>query len=426
MSGFRRSGLETLLKAGHDCGCFAASTQSAASSLGNVFLSSSFLLKRCVDLNPGADKFEVRKFSKLFAALSETSYGPYTLMSPTKAMETHNQIPLVVLFGWSGARDAHLRSYAKAYASKGYRTLRGTSHQWYVVVPHGFSLGERSLPILCRDFLLNPPRLRSFALEAFAVANVCALLSCATWLRLRCLHICPYSQEITPHNDFIIHGFSNGGAFLLAEHLRSWSKGERTTLDAARVAGLVFDSAPAYLHANAGGKAMTASMPPSALRTAAAAAVTVLSTVWGALVGERGPEGYWSLMGGFTPLQRRDGSVCPELYVYSEDDAITRFHDLQQLVHGRATAGGSRVLEAVFKHSPHVSHLKTAPATYAAICDAFISHVAAPSTAKEQSFVSQVSSAAAEEELEAVRLQPSSDSAAPAPFVSLTLESSKV
>lgn len=170
------SGLETLLKAGHDCGCFAASTQSAANSLSNIFFSSSFLLNRCVHLNPGADKFEVRKFSKLFAALSETSYGPYTLMSPTKAMETNNQIPLVVLFGWSGARDAHLRSYAKAYASKGYRTLRGTSHQWYVVVPHGFSLGERSLPILCRDFLLNPSRLRSFALEAFAVANVCALL----------------------------------------------------------------------------------------------------------------------------------------------------------------------------------------------------------------------------------------------------------
>ena len=249
---------------------------------------------------------------------------------------------------------------------------------------------------------MNPSRLRTFALDAFQVAQVGSFSKPSVSFDGPKLHPIHFLlQEIAPKGNMIIHSFSNGGAFLVAEHLRSWSKGESTTLDPARVAGLVFDSAPAYLHAGAGGKAMTASMPPGPVRSTAAAAITVLSTVWGSLVGERGPDGYWKLMGGFQPLQRGDGTVCPELYVYSEDDTITHFSDLQGLVHGRAELPGSHVLEAVFRSSPHVSHLKTAPSTYAAICGAFAKYVQTASRDGVGHFDQAVQRAAGEDSLKA-------------------------
>ncbi len=221
---------------------------------------------------------------------------------------------------------------------------------------------------LHRDFLLNPKRMRRFSLDAFDLVKVGHFANLSFESQLTCMHL----KEVAPEQQLIIHSFSNGGAFLVAEHLRSWRQGEATTLDPSRVAGLVFDSAPAYLHAAAGGKAMTASMAPGPLRSAAAAAVTVLSKVWGASAGDRGPEGYWNLMRSFEPLQREQGQLgCPELYIYSRDDAITHFSDLDRLVSHRDNLPRSHVLRTVLDSSPHVSHLKTCPNTYTELCAAF-------------------------------------------------------
>lgn len=157
-----------------------------------------------------------------------------------------------------------------------------------------------------------------------------------------------------------MHCFSNGGTFVLAEHLRKWEAGQATSLRPSNIAGLVFDSAPAYLHVRSGARAVTESLPPGLGRSLLRGAAYAGLHAWNALAGDRGAIGFWRTM------QSMPGAA-PELYVYSQDDAITEASDLEALVSHRE-AQGVDVHSLVLQSSPHVSHLRSAPQAYATAC----------------------------------------------------------
>ena len=183
----------------------------------------------------------------------------------------------------------------------------------------------------------------------------------------------PIQKEYGEDRPIIVHCFSNGGGFVYAEHLREWEAGRTTTLDPSRIAGLVYDSAPAYLHTQAGARAVTESLPPGLLRTVLYYAFLGGMHVWNAVAGDRGATGFWHVV-------TTAPALGPELYVYSQDDAITSAPELRELVQTRGAAGVP-VSSLVLASSPHVTHLRTAPATYAATVGAWARGLRSPGDA---------------------------------------------
>jgi hypothetical protein len=94
-------------------------------------------------------------------------------MKANDVKQDSTQAPLVVLFGWSGARDKHLKRYAQAYAELGVSTMRGTSKQWYgTLCQVRVHCKTKCISFSPRDFLINPSRMRRFAMEAFEAVEV--------------------------------------------------------------------------------------------------------------------------------------------------------------------------------------------------------------------------------------------------------------
>ena len=67
-------------------------------------------------------------------AVREEGLPNLTAMHPVDADGNDvcdDHAPVVLLLGWSGAVDQHLRNaYAKLYAQHGIRTVRGIANQW--------------------------------------------------------------------------------------------------------------------------------------------------------------------------------------------------------------------------------------------------------------------------------------------------------
>jgi hypothetical protein len=76
------------------------------------------------------------------------------------------------------------------------------------------------------------------------------------------MHV-PYALLVS--RKMVLYAFSNGGAFVV-EQIQNLAEGGEGWLKDA-IAGIVFDSAPAYMHRSMGRKVMKASMPPGVMRT---------------------------------------------------------------------------------------------------------------------------------------------------------------
>lgn len=177
----------------------------------------------------------------------------------------------------------------------------------------------------------------------------------------------------------IFYVFSNGGGFILEQIDSLLTKNNLNTeetltplltsnKDSSRgfgvfnVAGVIFDSAPCYMHFHVGARALGEgkSLPLKMIL----ALVFTISMCFGFLLHPFWPQRYWKHM---THLSSNLGKAS--LYLYSEDDPLCDYALLKKLIEARqvmAAAGdGSTIVKAhCWKESKHVGHLRCHPKEY--------------------------------------------------------------
>ena len=243
---------------------------------------------------------------------------------------------VAVLFGWVGCTPRLLGKYAQTLLECGARRVYHATCPTY-------------------DVFLSPAGTRKFARET---------------LELLAAH---HADE-----PCVIGSFSNGGAFVYAQMLRllhedASAKGPRRFAH-VRIAGTLFDSAPAYLTLNSGTRAFTEGIRSAWQRAVAFFVVRwiIMPLLVPFVFGARPNDSFFGTL-------RDDDLACATLYIYSEHDELTDAAKLDELVAQRRArhvrgADAVRTLrigrdEAL---SPHVAHLLRHPARYRAAVTALL------------------------------------------------------
>jgi hypothetical protein len=168
---------------------------------------------------------------------------------------------------------------------------------------------------------------------------------------------------------FILHIFSNGGAFLWEEvcdvmqQKNSNVGGKNYSMLRRKLAGVVFDSSPAYYeddNKDALKEALsyaTEMEQIEANRILEKARIERGDTVFERSRRQRARE-FWQNM-------RNDDLNVPHLYLYSKADRLASYKAISELVKDRiALFGKDNVTSLNFVDSPHCSHLVTYPEQY--------------------------------------------------------------
>uniref|UniRef100_A0A8D0DYD9 Transmembrane protein 53 n=1 Tax=Salvator merianae TaxID=96440 RepID=A0A8D0DYD9_SALMN len=238
-------------------------------------------------------------------------------------------LPVVILLGWAGCKDRHLKKYSTIYLQKGCVVIRYTA-PWRLVF-FSESLGLRSMQNLAKKLL--------------------ELLF-------------DYRLETKP---LLFHVFSNGGVMLyryVVELLHADQQFQHL-----RVVGTVFDSAPGRKNLRGALRALSIVLKPygalvkySLLLTFVTLVVTLRMLLYP--VTRFLYESHYDVM-------LKQPSRWPELYLYSRADAVILASDVEKMVEVRQQ---QQVLaKAVdFMDSDHVSHLRSYPTSYVTHCISFM------------------------------------------------------
>jgi Eukaryotic protein of unknown function (DUF829) len=179
----------------------------------------------------------------------------------------------------------------------------------------------------------------------------------------------------------LFYVFSNGGGFILEQidflltaknkknNLMPLSRQESSWFN---VAGVIFDSAPCYMHFHIGARALGEgkSFPLKFIL----AIIFAFSMLVGFVLHPFWPQRYWKHM---TNLSPNLGKAT--LYLYSEDDPLCDYSLLKNLIETRQAAAegdGSKVVKAhCWKSSQHVGHLRCHPKEYKCLVFDFIEEI---------------------------------------------------
>lgn len=241
----------------------------------------------------------------------------------------------VVLIGWYGAIDKHLKKYSDLLTASGFHTTR-------CVAPTHVTFGLTRAGQ--KEFARNI--LRSLQ---YVVANTSS------------------SATMLPPVSF--YCFSNGGAFIYRSIIEMLV--DDAEFDAIRRAhrASVFDSAPCYMHATAGANALTSGWRNPVLvglikTLFLLLAMTIVCT-------DLAPEKYWAAL-------KNDPLPAATLYLYSEDDPLCDSVQLTSLIEERRAASAAKSHHHEQQHqqpaisiesrcweiSEHVGHLRKHPEEY--------------------------------------------------------------
>eukprot|EP00887_Chlorella_sp_A99_P000179 scaffold13.g179.t1 len=265
------------------------------------------------------------------AALEQGRRLGFTFSLPPGTTAT---TPLVLVLGWWGAEDLQLRKHCEVLNAWGYPTVRAICPRWTVVAP------------------VDSPR-RNFA------SRLLSFLEAVGW----------EGPEAT--RPLVLYALGNGGA-LPAEKLDYL-----VTRDPAhahlrnRFAGVIFDSAPAFLT-----RARTRRM--SQFEPVKVRLLVELTAVLGTLVSwllgrKTAAERFWENMQTLA-LGRRT------LYLYAQDDPLCDAARLERLVAARRAAGAD-VAARSWAHGRHVHLLDDHPEEYRQQLKEFLQSLAAPAAA---------------------------------------------
>ncbi|NXM74779.1 TM53B protein, partial [Serilophus lunatus] len=238
--------------------------------------------------------------------------------------------PVVILLGWAGCQDKYLAKYSAIYSQKGCTVIRYTA-PWRMVF-FSETFGIKSLQTPARQLL--------------------ELLF-------------DYRVEDRP---ILFHVFSNGGAMLyryIVEALHT-----HKPFKSLRVAGTIFDSAPGRRNVMGALRALAIVLASVNvllkyfLLLAFATAAVVLRILLYPLT--------WLIHESHYDALLQAPSRWPELYLYSQADAIIEASEVERMADARQRL---RVpVKAVdFSDSPHVSHMRLYPTYYSSLCTTFLS-----------------------------------------------------
>lgn len=228
--------------------------------------------------------------------------------------EQHDaNLPVVVLMGWVGAtRDGALLKYAELLAKAGYSSCRSVQPTDVAFSP--FDSTRR----------------------AWAVALL-------TYLK---------RQQLWPQRRIILYAFSNGGAFVVEQLLNLAETEPRYAQLPTSIAGIIFDSAPAYTHPGMMQKVIAASEPPSMRRRLKSSYYAAMSALQ-PLLHPRSPPRFQQFWGNMERLSWGR----PLLFLYSADDPLCDAAKVDELV-AEKRRRGQDVKARKWERSGHVAHLR--------------------------------------------------------------------
>ena len=179
----------------------------------------------------------------------------------------------VVVLGWFGAQDKHLKKYSDLLEGAGFATGR-------CIAPTSVVFGTRA------------------SQRAYALQVLNATLA-----------------DSTPALPIAFYIFSNGGAFVYRAML-SWLVSDPAFADVrARHRASCFDSAPCYMHPDVGARVLSESVRSPAGKALIRCLFSLFAIVASGF-GSIDPAGeYWREL-------RDDPLQAPTLYLYSEDDPL--------------------------------------------------------------------------------------------------------
>lgn len=257
----------------------------------------------------------------------------------------------VVLLGWAGSRHRHLAKYAGLLNNSGYCTLAAICPQSAIFSPtvgatrrFATALLERLCTASARDSSIiidgsssGDGRPHAGGSSAGAAASL--------------------------PQRFAVYAFSNGGCFPLEQMDHLIRSDPRFASLADRAAGVVFDSAPCYLHALVGARALGEGRGPL-LRALAFLLFLLVVAIMRVLSPGR-PQAYWRNM---VDLSIGGGK---ELYLYSTDDPLCDPVKLDALIEERRRRGHA-VSARRWERSQHVGHLLCHPKEYIRLLRGFL------------------------------------------------------
>ncbi|NXC24597.1 TM53B protein, partial [Campylorhamphus procurvoides] len=238
--------------------------------------------------------------------------------------------PVVILLGWAGCQDKYLAKYSAIYSQKGCTVIRYTA-PWRMV----------------------------FFSETFGIKSL------RTPARQLLELLFDYRFEDRP---VLFHVFSNGGVMLYRYIIEALHT--HKSFKNLRVAGTVFDSAPGRRNLIGALRAlaivlvsMNMLLKYFLLLTFATAAV-VLRILLYPLSRFIHESHYDALL--------KSPSCWPELYLYSQADAIIKASEVKYMADTRQRLGVP-VKAVDFSDSAHVSHMRVYPTYYRSLCMTFLS-----------------------------------------------------
>uniref|UniRef100_A0A1J3H958 Transmembrane protein 53 n=1 Tax=Noccaea caerulescens TaxID=107243 RepID=A0A1J3H958_NOCCA len=251
---------------------------------------------------------------------------------------------VVVLLGWLGSKQKHLKKYADWYTSRGYHVI---------------------------TFTLPMNEIMSYQVGGKAEKNIESLVNhLADWL----------DEEL--HKNLVFHTFSNTGWLTYGAILEKFQKQDSSLM--GRVKGCIVDSAPvaaadptvwasgfsaAFLKKNSvatkGAQTNFSEPKPAATETA------LLSVL----------EKFFAVILNLPKVNRRLADVvdtlssaqprCPQLYIYSSADRVIPAVQVESFIVEQRKAG-HEVRACNFISSPHVDHFRSNPELYTAELNHFM------------------------------------------------------
>ena len=299
-----------------------------------------------------------------------------TRMDSTRSNSNKSERPVVVLAGWLGCQPRNLRRYKELYENLGWEVIIKIATPPMVVLasivrPSPITKEEYGLCIDTPNDNKNDHHQIRIMKAEYSMTDVAINI-----LRQIMTLDCPI---------FIVHVFSNGGCFLW-EKIRQilYTRTIQTTnstihendiyyiVDKIRnkLGGVVFDSSPASFANNPNLIFNAMKYSPFLERWKLYSYMFARKKVLGdkkeSIIRLTRANDYWCGM-------RNCISNVPQLYIYSQNDHLTPFHPLDELVYHRQRELGNDIIHSLkFQDSPHCSHLRSHPKEYTEAIQSFI------------------------------------------------------
>ncbi|XP_020591754.1 transmembrane protein 53 [Phalaenopsis equestris] len=267
----------------------------------------------------------------------------------------------VVLLGWLGAEERHLKRYADIYNARGIRSVRFVVPLWEMV---GLDLGQRMEAKIAR-----------FAEEL------------ANW--------CLESEKDGRERNLFFHTFSNTGWLVYGSILQNFQS-RNDVLE--KIKGCVVDSGAA---SEISPKVWAAGFCAALIKKRSSSVIAALEQINGDGAEGRGDrsgmqdwksqaleiivmfilEKIFSIILILPDVNQRLCKIisvlskkqppCPQLYLYSSADRVIPASSVESFIHEQK-AMGRKVLHYNFGTSPHVDHVRSFPRIYSAKISEFL------------------------------------------------------